>query len=664
MAQSQILQAGSPLLQKFPPLLHNRNFILLWLGYVISAVGDRIHFLVMLQLLSNVIGQLRHLPGYQAGTQQSSQLTILMLLPFVLFGPVTGLIADRLPRRLIMITADLVRVAIVITARTVFIELQGPLGLQNVLLLLFISEFVLAMFAALFSPARLALLPTLVHPDQLLRANSLTNAAGTIASLLGFVIGGKLVAWHLVYAMYIDAGTFLLSAVFLILMRLQRPAAAIPVAPDGASAPAKPGFIADFTEGIRYIWNHKRVLQIIGLMLLFWCCGTIILNGLTGIVTNYFGLKLEWFSYFMGLSGVGMIIGAGLVSLARRGIPKEVGIAWSMVAIGVFLFLFSRVTPGYWRAGLVLLTVAAVPSAVLLISLETLLQRVVPNFVRGRVMGVKDVITTFGLISVAIPLAINPKIDDIIRAVLAVLSVVVVGVGLGLVAYYYKRQAMPWPAAICRRLAAAYLTVWQRFGRVGACTIPGTGPVIVVANHSNAMDPVILQVSSPRRIIHFMMAREYYEKRPLHYLYKAFGLIPVNRNGNDISSVRTALRTLKDGQVLGLFPEGRISEDGRMQEAKTGVAMLALQSGAPVVPAFIYGVKIYQGMVADFVSRSRVRVVYGPPLRFPQFAGKERAEETRAEVTRQIMEAIKKLQARHAPEMVPPAALPSPADRR
>jgi 1-acyl-sn-glycerol-3-phosphate acyltransferase len=634
MSQPRVLQYQSPILQKFPPLFGNRNFILLWAGYVISAVGDRIHFLVMLALLTKIKG----LAG--PGTPESSQLTIMMLLPFVLFGPVTGILADRLPRRGIMIVSDLVRVAVVIAARTIFLEYPD---LPYRLAMLLFSEFILATFAATFSPARLALLPNLVHPDQLLRANSMTNAAGTVASLLGFVLGGFLVSWHLTYAMYIDAGTFLLSAMCIIFMRVPR------YLPDPAlAAKPKTGLVTEFTEGLRYIANHKRVFQIILLMLLFWSCGTIILNGLTGIVIHHFGLDEAWFGYFMGLVGIGMVIGAASVSLARRGIPKEVGIAWAMVAVGVFLFFFAQADN--WKVGLVLLMIASAAGAVLLVSLDTLLQRTVPDFVRGRVMGVKDVITTFGLISVAIPLAIKPDIDNIIRTVLAILSVVVMCVGLWLVAYYYKRQPMPWPAAVCRRIGSAFMSVWHNFTRLGACTIPGQGPVIVVANHSNAMDPIILLVSSPRRVIHFMMAKEYYEKKPLNYLYRGFGVIPVNRSGNDISSVRTALRTLKDGRVLGMFPEGRISEDGKMQDAKSGVAMLALMSGAPVVPAFIFGVNVYKGMVADFVHKSKVRVVYGAPMRFEQFKGRERDEAAREEVTQLIMAAIKKMCDRYAPE--------------
>ncbi len=127
----------------------------------------------------------------------------------------------------------------------------------------------------------------------------------------------------------------------------------------------------------------------------------------------------------------------------------------------------------------------------------------------------------------------------------------------------------------------------------------------------------------------------------------------MNRSGNDVSSIRTALRTLKDNKALGMFPEGRISEDGQMQDAKSGVAMLALMSGATVVPAFIYGVNVYKGMVADFVHRSKVRIAFGRPMRFTEFAGKERDEASRDEVTRLIMEAIKKLRDKHEPQNTP-----------
>src|SRR5215217_2959421 len=93
-----------------------------------------------------------------------------------------------------MITADVARALIIAGVRTVFLGFHEQLSLLQMGALLFVSEFLMSIFAALFSPAKAALLPNLVHPDQLLRANSMTAAAGTIASLIGFAVGSALIS--------------------------------------------------------------------------------------------------------------------------------------------------------------------------------------------------------------------------------------------------------------------------------------------------------------------------------------------------------------------------------------------------------------------------------------------------------------------------------------
>ena len=634
----------TPLLTNHPALLKNRNFLLLWGGYVVSALGDRIHFIVMLQLVTNLMIRRTGNPAYEAGVAESAQLTIMMLAPFLLFGPFTGILADRLPRRMIMLVSDLARVAIVIAARTLFIRETDVFSVNALYGILLASEFILATFAATFSPARLALLPQLVHPNQLLRANSMTNAAGTIASLIGFVIGGALVKYSLQGAMYADAGTFAGSAFLLLLMRLP-PAIKAPA----VAAENKVGFFRELLDGLAYIWSHKRVLQIILLMLLFWSCGTIILNGLTGIVTHHFGLGINAYANFMGVVGIGMILGAASVSLARRGIPKEIGIAWSMFGVGFFLLFFSMADR--WQTGLLLLVGSAFFGAVLLVSLDTLLQRIVPNFVRGRVMGAKDVITTFGLISVAIPMAIwQPQwgdLNEIIREVLRWLSVLVMLVGLLLVRMYYRNtKGLSVPIAISRRVVSAYLSLFKKFDWGNAARIPPTGPVIFVANHTTAYDPLVMQAASKHRHIQFMMAKEYYSMKPFVYLYRALGVIPVNRTGNDTASIRAALRTLKDGGCIGMYPEGKISTDGRMNEGRAGVALLALMSGATVVPAYIRGTNVHAGMVQDFLKRSKVTIFFGRPLRFDDLKDLER-DEAREIANKRIMDAIIALRDRY-----------------
>jgi 1-acyl-sn-glycerol-3-phosphate acyltransferase len=130
----------------------------------------------------------------------------------------------------------------------------------------------------------------------------------------------------------------------------------------------------------------------------------------------------------------------------------------------------------------------------------------------------------------------------------------------------------------------------------------------------------------------------------LETIYRLLRVIPVNRNGHDVVSIRTALRELSDGGCIGIFPEGRISDDGQIHEARKGVALLALMSNAVVVPGYFQGTRPYSGMIRDFFTRNRVTLQFGPPIRFDDLAGKDRDPESRDLALQRIMEGIVKLQ--------------------
>ncbi len=669
--------AHTPILQTYPNLLKNRNFLLLWSGYVISALGDRIHFVIMLALLMKLLG------SHAQPAQNTAQLNVMMLLPFLLLGPFTGALADRLPRRAIMVCADFTRVAIVLIARTLFLEVPGPLkeqvpwlptGFKYVILMLLASELLLGIFSAFFSPARNALMPNLVHPDQLLHANSMTNSAGTIASLIGFVVGGFLVSHFFNVALYVDAATFLASGILLLCMTK------LPPQHTAAPTTKRRSLTRDILDALWYLKSHKRAIQVIFLMFLFWCCGAIILSGLAGVVVDptkgasvtekatqsslvaaatestiampapgavdhsKFHKDEAQFSYFLGMIGTGMIAGAAACSLARRGIPKEFGIAWAMVMVGVFFFLFS-LPESYWLA-VALLIVAAFFGAIMLVTLDTLLQRMVPDYMRGRVMAVRDQLANVGLVGVAVPLAISSELDNYIILILRIVAGVVFAVGLFLMIHYYRRQVFPLGVAIARRLVIFYLSLFKSFDVGNAGRIPPKGPVIFVANHTTAYDPLCLQAASRQRTIQFMMAKEYYEKKPIHYFLKWLKVIPVNRTGNDTASIRTAIRALNDGACIGMFPEGGISDDGHMLEGKQGVALLALMSKATVVPSYIQGTRMHAGMVNDFLIRNKVTLYFGRPIRFDDLGGK-RDEASREIAAKRIMDAILALRDRY-----------------
>lgn len=201
---------------------------------------------------------------------------------------------------------------------------------------------------------------------------------------------------------------------------------------------------------------------------------------------------------------------------------------------------------------------------------------------------------------------------------------------------------------ILRWIGRTYLALFKRFRIVDAIHIPGSGPVIFVANHAAAYDPVCLQVACTHRLIRFMQAREIYEQRPFHFLFKWLGVIPVNRTGNDTASIRTALRTLSDQGFLGIYPEGKISTDGHLHEAHKGVALLALMSNASVVPVYLHSTRPFCGMVRDFLHFDEVTLYFGHPIRFDDLAARRPDPDALDRALQRTMDGIRFLHDRHA----------------
>ena len=140
------------------------------------------------------------------------------------------------------------------------------------------------------------------------------------------------------------------------------------------------------------------------------------------------------------------------------------------------------------------------------------------------------------------------------------------------------------------RLNAFYCTFWHRLEVMDVDPLPARGPAILISNHTCCIDHMLIQAGT-RRLLGFLIAKELYD----YWLFRPFcevgGCIPVRRDGKDVAATRAALRTLKEGRVVPIFPEGKIlPTSGReLGEAKPGVAFIALRAGVPVFPAYICG---------------------------------------------------------------------------
>ena len=184
----------------------------------------------------------------------------------------------------------------------------------------------------------------------------------------------------------------------------------------------------------------------------------------------------------------------------------------------------------------------------------------------------------------------------------------------------------------------------------GVKNVPRRGPVILASNHLSFSDHFFGPLPLPRKVI-FLGKSEYFTGRGLKGLisrafFTGVGVIPLDRGGGEASerAIRTSLRVLASGNVLGIYPEGTRSPDGRLYRGKTGVARLAIESGAPVVPCAMIDTFQLQPpgrLWPDMRVRPGVR--FGEPLDFSRYHGQEADAKLLRTITDEIMQAIAKL---------------------
>jgi 1-acyl-sn-glycerol-3-phosphate acyltransferase len=162
---------------------------------------------------------------------------------------------------------------------------------------------------------------------------------------------------------------------------------------------------------------------------------------------------------------------------------------------------------------------------------------------------------------------------------------------------------------------------------VGREHLPRRGAAILAGNHLSFCDSIFLPLVLRRRVT-FVAKQEYFTGRGIKgRLKKLFfagtGTIPVDRSGGQAAraAIDTGLRVLRSGRLFGIYPEGTRSPDGRLHRGKTGVARLALESGAPVIPAVMLNTDEIQPIGKILPRIRRARIVFGAPLDFSRYAG-------------------------------------------
>jgi 1-acyl-sn-glycerol-3-phosphate acyltransferase len=183
----------------------------------------------------------------------------------------------------------------------------------------------------------------------------------------------------------------------------------------------------------------------------------------------------------------------------------------------------------------------------------------------------------------------------------------------------------------------------------GLPTVPHDGPLILAANHISFADEFFTPLAARRQVFYFAKA-EYFTTpgvrgRAMAAFFNGMGQVPVERADTRAAAsvIDIGVDVLHQGRALGIFPEGTRSPDGRMHKFRTGVARLALRSGAPVIPVGLIGTRDVQPPGERRWHRAHVEVHFGEPMHFGERASEERSARVLREVTDTIRIAVQKL---------------------
>ncbi len=183
----------------------------------------------------------------------------------------------------------------------------------------------------------------------------------------------------------------------------------------------------------------------------------------------------------------------------------------------------------------------------------------------------------------------------------------------------------------------------------GADGIPQTGPVILAGNHVTFVDSMFLSLVVKRPV--FFIGKDEYvtgrgvKGRLMAWFFTTVGMIPVDRDGGrgGVAALMTGKRVLDEGKVFGIYPEGTRSPDGRLYRGRTGIARLALMTGAPVIPFAMIGTDRVQPGGSGLPRISQVTVRFGQPLEFARYEGMDRDRYVLRAVTDEVMSHVMRL---------------------
>ncbi|MBL7151843.1 MAG: MFS transporter [Candidatus Omnitrophica bacterium] len=373
-------------MSKFTEVLKNRNFFLLWLGQIISQLGDRLDQMALIGLVN------LRMPG---STLAIAKILSFTIIPVFLIGPIAGVYVDRWNRRRMMYVCDFLRAVLVLTI---------PLFLfyRESFIFIYLVIFVVFSIGRFFVPAKLSIVPDLVEKKDLLMANSLVNTTGMIAAILGFGISGLIVEWlGAKSAFYLDALSFLLSG-FLIFFIAKKSTASMNLKKVGREIVEviRKSVLQEIKEGVLYFIRKKDIRFTAGIIFVLWSA----LGAVYVVLIVFVQQQLRSVTKDLGLLimflGTGLFIGSLIYGRFGQRLSHYKVIFSSLILSGIMLIVFSITISRYHS-----FTIAAALSlalgllvAPIMIASNTIIHKVSDNEMMGKIFSSMEIVMHLGFL--------------------------------------------------------------------------------------------------------------------------------------------------------------------------------------------------------------------------------------------------------------------------
>ncbi len=520
----------------------------------------------------------------------------VFILPFALFSATAGQIADKIDK------ARLIRATKVMEIATMAVGAAGLYAGSFAVLLA--ATFLMGLQSTLFGPAKYAYLPQVLRPSEIVAGNGMVEMGTFVAILLGTMLGGWLIDSS-------SAG-HLYAAGVCVVLALAGWAASLGIPPTPAPDPA----LRIDWNAVRVTWNTVQVarreravfLSILGVSWL-WFFGAVFLTQFPQFARDVVGGGPAVANLLLAVFTIGVAAGAlACDRLSRR--QLEIGLvpfgSIGMTAFTVDLYFACTGLPAgqgqdlarflgqtaHWRV-LADLGLLALFSGFYSVPLYALIQTRSEPSHRARIIAANNILNALFLVLAA---GFGALVLGPLQLSIPTLFLLTALLNLAVAVYIYSLV----PEFLLRFLSWLLVSAMYRLRKQGVDAIPAQGPAVLVANHVSYVDALLLMAVSPRPI-RFVMDAGIFRIPVLSWLFRQAKAIPITSAKADPALVDQAFRkvseALRDGQLVCIFPEGRITDTGELQPFRPGISRILQSDPVDVIPVAL------QGLWGSFFSR-------------------------------------------------------------